>query len=509
MFVIMFKRSEHILFSGLSLLLFVGAFAWLWYIKDMNGVPWDEPWQQKLGVKSWDFAIGKNDDLLGIQNRYHGGSFETLAEGISRAYGAHGFAAKMKVRRVIMVLFFMLGAVCLYFAAKQLSQRKWAGAAALAVLFFTPRIMAQASYNSKDLALLSAGSFFLWMSLAFWNTGKWRFVWLSGIAAGLMISLRIPAVYVLMLWPAVPVFLYFQSKLSVKKMLGCIGLFVPISVLAMYAFWPVLWGSPVERFAEAWSFMSKFPWEDPVLFAGEFTTGDRLPGYYLPVWMAITIPPLWMLLGLLSSAVAFFQLIKKDTQLFRFLFLFGYVVVPILAVWLLKSIVYDEWRHLFFVYPGIILLGIYVLDFLFSRFEKPWFKWALILLFLAQLLEAGLWSYQNKAYTYLYFSPPVRNVVCGRFEQDYWGLSYQDGNAYLLSLYGGEPLKICYVHYPGYYNYWNLRDEEKAKLKLVSYDEAQYVVTSHRYEIKKPDYGDLVFTRKVNGCSILSVFKRF
>lgn len=509
MFVIMFKRSEHILFSGLSLLLFAGAFAWLWYIKDLNGVPWDEPWQQKLGVKSFDFAIGKSDELLGIQNRYHGGSFETLAEGISRAYGAHGFAAKMKVRRVIMVLFFMLGAVCLYFAAKQLSQRKWAGSVALAMLFFTPRIMAQASYNSKDLALLSAASFFLWMSLKFWNTARLRFALLSAIAAGLMISLRIPAVYVLVLWPAIPVFMYFQYTLSLKKMLGSIGLFIPISALAMYAFWPVLWGNPVERFVEAWSFMSKFPWEDPVLFAGEFTKGNRLPGYYLPVWMAITIPPLWLLLGLLSVPLAAFHLLKKNAGVFRFLFLAGFVLVPILAVWILKSIVYDEWRHLFFVYPGLILLGIYVLDFLVSKFEKPWLKWALILLFLAQLWEAGLWSYQNKAHSYLYFSPPVRNVVCGRFEQDYWGLSYRDGNAYLLSLFEDKPIKMCYVLFPGYYNYWNLPDEEKAKLQLVSYDEAQYVVTNHRYEVEKPDYGDLVFSLKVNGCSILSVFKRF
>ena len=52
-----------------------------------------------------------------------------------------------------------------------------------------------------------------------------------------------------------------------------------------------------------------------------------------------------------------------------FLFLLLVIFVPILSIFLFNSIVYNSWRHIFFLYPPLILVSIYFLDIIVIKFR--------------------------------------------------------------------------------------------------------------------------------------------
>lgn len=493
----------------LTILLFLGAFSWLWYLKKNTGVPWDEPWEQALAQKSWDYATGKNEALLQVQNKYHGASFEAFTEAVSRNMDTYSYAEKLQTRRTVLVLFFLVGALFLFLSVKRLTRNYWLALLAVAILFFTPRIMLHAAVNTKDIPILSVAAFFLWASIRFWNTHSVWNALLSGLGAAVMISLRIPAVYVVLLWLFLWLFAWKKGEANLKKR-GITVLAFAVSVCFFtYICWPILWGNPLLNFKNAWVFMSRYPWENEVLFRGQYISALSLPRSYIPVWMGITIPPVWSLLVCVGVLLAVFLLIKRKKESVIFLFLMGFVAVPILAVIVLKSVVYDEWRHVFFIYPAFILIAVYGIHQGLAYAKHPKLVIVPVLLLVgAQLGEVFYWSAQHPRYTYLYFNPLIRANTCGKFEQDYWGFSYKDANEFLISQFSGKSLPICYVHSPGKYNYWALPDTDKQKLALVPYDEAEYLITTHRFEKESFNFGKVVFEHRVNDCAIITVYKK-
>jgi hypothetical protein len=488
---------------GYSLGLLVLAAAWLFFLRDRLGVHWDEPWQQNLGVKVYDYASGRNAELMGIQNRFHGAAFEWTAEWICRLSDAYSFASKVPVRRTVLILFFLMGAIALAFSAVELTDDFRAGPLSLLLVLCTPRIMAHAAFNTKDIPLLAAACFFLFFSLRFFRKPNFSTAIFSGISAGLMVSLRIPGVFVLVLWP---VWVWFSVRQGTPILRAkAVVFFLLTASLCTLLFWPVLWDNPIQRFGEAWQFMSRFPWDDPVLYGGQFIPANLLPADYLPIWILITVP--WVLLiGLVFS----FSVLLKAEYLLRMkqAFLWVFALIPPGAVIVLHSVVYDEWRHVFFIYPALILISVSGFLFVIKRVTFQWFKWVMGFLIVFQVAETGLWVFKHPEHPYLYFSPWIRNRTCGQFEQAYWGQTYAEANRYFLKEYSGKPFRVAYVHAPGYYNRWMLSDADKQKIIPVAYDEADYLVTNHRFEHETFNFGQAVFEQRVNGCSVITVYKR-
>ncbi len=479
------------------------ASIWLFFLRDRLGVHWDEPWQQNLGVKVYDYATGKNAELMHIQNRFHGAAFEWFAEWICRLSDAYSFASKVPVRRTVLILFFLAGALALALAAVELTRDFRAGPLSLLLLLCTPRIMAHAAFNTKDIPLLTAACFLLFFTLRFSRKPGFLMAIFCGISAGLMVSLRIPGVFVLGLWP---VWVWFSMRhVSHVFRLKAVLVFLITAGAFTLLLWPVLWDRPLTRFFEAWQFMSRFPWDDPVLYFGAFIPANRLPVHYLWVWICISVPFL-VLIGLCFSVFSLFRTDQITRSRLFFLVLFS--LIPLLAVAALRSVVYDEWRHVFFIYPALILTAVSGFLFVLKWVSARWIKWVIGCLLVLQVAETGLWVLKNLEYPYLYFSPLIRNNTCGQFEQAYWGQTYAEANRYFLREFSGTPFRVAYVHAPGYYNRWMLSDPDKEKIVPVPYDEAEYLVTNHRFESKKVTFGEPVFEQRVNGCPVITVYKR-
>ena len=93
---------------------------------------------------------------------------------------------------------------------------------------------------------------------------------------------------------------------------------------------------------------------------------------------------------------------------------------------ILKSTLYTGWRHLYFIYPFIILIGLnalkitYIkLDLKKSRNIKKTFN-IIISIF---IIFNFYWLYKNHPFQNNYFNFFAGNKPHNNFEVDYWGLS--------------------------------------------------------------------------------------
>ncbi len=192
------------------------------------------------------------------------------------------------------------------------------------------------------------------------------------------------------------------------------------------AIWPSLW----ERgrtlpLRTAISGFIRFAWVGTVRYFGHAAMSTALPWFYPFVWLPVILNPLAYLLlviGLLRylarpRLVAQSWLLDSrwgpvDLSLRRWLAL--HATLFWLGVLVLRPTLYDEERHLLFLYPPLLVLAALGLDDLGERL-----KYALAALVIASsLLSYAGWG----RYAYVYKSPLVGNRHADRFSGDYWGV---------------------------------------------------------------------------------------
>jgi hypothetical protein len=90
-----------------------------------------------------------------------------------------------------------------------------------------------------------------------------------------------------------------------------------------------------------------------MLFEDKRIISDKVPWYYIPKWIFIS-SPLIVLLGIVLSP---WLLVSKQYKMAMITFLFFAAIFPVAYVIYKKSPLYDGWRHLFFVYPPLVVLS--------------------------------------------------------------------------------------------------------------------------------------------------------
>ncbi|MCC6146914.1 MAG: glycosyltransferase family 39 protein [Anaerolineaceae bacterium] len=484
------------------------------------GLTWDDLAQIEIGELNFKYAFQGDPTLFALKNRYYGPLFEMFLYAVTRGLPDRQLFLP---RHLLTFASVYAGVAALYFLAKKITGSWLAGLLASVLLVTTPFIFAHAFYNSKDIPFLTAFIVAAWTLMRSLDVPACRNTVLHALASAAVIALRAPGILIFGL--TLGLFgLHFLLQPGTEGRRGWLvqGVFYALLTAGLaLLFWPVLWHDPVGGFIQAMRQMGKFPWEGgTVLYRGQFVEAAALPWHYIPVWMLITIPLPYLALAAIGGIKAGFSFLFRPGSILapdkrNFLILTAWLVIPILTVIVLRSVLYDGWRQMFFVYPPVVIFAALGVKALFSiripQIRPVWARGAAGVLLAAALFKPLLFMAQNHPHENVYFNRlggEDMARVKRHYELDYWGLSYKQGLEYLLAYDDSETIPIYVFNRPGRINAQILPEEQRKRLAYMDKpEEATYFLTNYRWHPQPYDYSDEIYAIRVGNASIFSIFR--
>lgn len=489
------------------LLLLIGFFSYQSY-----GISWDEPAQHDIGMLTYNYVTGIDSLLLSDPNRFYNLNIEFLLYLPEKWLHLHSASQIYLSRHIGTYLFFWIGTIFLFLLAKKLFRSAGYGFLAIFILMLTPRIFAHAFINSKDIPLLTFCTISIYALICFLEKPTIRSGLLSGLASGFTTAIR--PVGLLLFALAIAFFLLaLQHKKFEWKKIWLLPAFLFVAIASYYVFQPALWKNPVSGFEETWSMMSHFPFKAGVLFMGEMWPPGTLPWYYVPVWIGITVPVLWIITFIAGVIFFFFRLTKMKfhwAENWQWLLILCWLFFPWIAVLLFHSVIYDEWRHLFFIYPAFILfslLGIQsIANLLASKNQKLRAAWFAVLIIYGGLIST--WMIENHPYENVFFNSLAGKDVYQKYELDYWGTSYRQALEYLVHHDSSAELKVHWENDPCEWNLSWLSKADSSRIHEVPADSCTYFITNYRlhpelFQSQLPRF----YSKIICGNEIMTIFK--
>ena len=402
---------------------------------------------------------------------------------------------------------FIISVICFYFLCLNIFKNKLYSFFGATILYTSPRIFADSFYNNKDLVFLSFFIFLIYFSIRFIKKSNYCNAFLLSIFAAFAIHMRIVAIYVGFL-----IALFFVVELLIKnksnqKKINALVFFFFLKCIFLYLIWPFLWENPINNFLYILKTSTEFAWDVNVFYLGDFYKPRFLPWHYFIVCFFATTPLLISILitgGLIHLILRFFKrLVNIDNNnsykdIWRgeeekiFLFLFFIIFIPIFLNFVHPAI-YNSWRHLFFLYPPLILISIYFIKAIVIKFRKR-----RILFYMNGILAIILLNNIYNLVTlhpfqYVYFNSIFEKKANKLFEIDYWGLSNKFSLEKIVKdNFQKDKITIGVASWTNLYFSEKMLDE-KFKNKLIisgqDFSDADFIFNNNYFEIN-PKYDD-------------------
>lgn len=485
------------------------------------GISWDENDQRILGDMTLQYVKGNNIDLLSSANREYGSAFELTLAWLTQLFRKTDIKNIYIFRHQVTHLLFLISAAAVYYIAQKLSRNKLLAAITMLMYLLSPRIYGHSFYNTKDIPFLCCLAITLAVTLLAFSKNKTTYYVLVGLVAGYTTSIRIMGVMLFMFIGALclaDIIAQRREKATMRKTIMNLGAFIAIYMLATYTFWPYIWHNPLHKFVHAYTTMAHYKWHCEVLLDGQTIYATNLPWWYLPRWFSITLPIAWLFFGLAGIVWLIADVLRAPAKFIangterHFLLYFLCFICPVSAVLLLHSVVYDDWRHVYFVYAPFTLMALY---FLMKVFDTK-FKKAAISLFGIQVCMLGYFMVANARYEYLYFNELVPNAgeyIRKNYELDYWGLSCRQALEYIARTDKKDTILISgNIGGPVIINPAILDSPDRYRFKWAGVWQSDYFITNYRWHPDDYDKDGLpankkVFNIMVNNSSIITVYK--
>jgi len=434
-----------------------------------------------------------------------------------------------ELRHYLNFIFYFVG--CVYFY-KLLSLRfnKLISLIGCAFFVLSPRIYGESFYNMKDIIFLTFLTMSYFYCFKYFLFSKKMDLIILAILSAICIQVRIIGLAL----PLSFIFFYFLSILSKPNHLKNFFnyfIFLILTILFLYCFWPYLWSSPLKNF-----FSIFYNWVPSIhiLFKGNYILNDYLPFSYLPLWILISTPTIhiiFFIFGFFHISKRFFirlinveknklsydfwRGIKEKNDLFLFL---NFVVLMILIIFLNVRL-FNSWKHLYFVNFYIIYITTFGLNSLFIFFKKKKFiKIYLSIIFLC-LSFTTFKMYKYHPYQGLYFNSLVSDNFKNKFEIDFTALSARH---FFNKIFDKNTKDKVYIGTASWTPLNRTLDvfakKEKNKIVFVGqdYQKAEYIFTNNISEVDKtlndkydiPKNFSKYYDYKIEGLILYSVYKK-
>lgn len=522
---------------SIALLFLVLLLAGLW-ATDGYGPPVDERSEQIILQENLkEYAIRLIGPQSGAARYYDALEIGRISESIERD---HGQAAYYMASPLLQIqngalrafcwhaytwLWFMAGVWALYALARGLGCGRFLAFSSCLVLYLCPRFFAEGHYNNKDMVLLSLTLLTLWLGLRLLkNPGFWRGFWFS-LAGALAANTKVAGV---LAWGLMG--LCVVARLSARKewtrrmaaiaagTVGCFGL--------MYALMtPALWSDPFGYLGYLLQNASGFSrWTGVVMFCGEWIdqTVRPLPRIYLPYMIWATLPLYVLPLCALGQYCLARDWWKKKAACFcdiRILTLTACSLVwllPLAYAVVSRPLVYNGWRHFYFLFGGLLPLCAEGLRRLGLALQRRVVLRRMAILFLTFLLLLNaLGVVREHPYQFAYYNPFARKNADQRMDMDYWNVGAASA---IERLCQERPGMLAVgaredMSQHGLLNtYPTLSQATQARLTVAPGDAAPYLLENQTYALVyrlEPPLGyRILFQLKSYGNVIWTVYER-
>lgn len=489
-------RHESIPLLILTLFLIIGFVSYRDY-----GIAWDEQAQMvDIGKATYEFIINKTPHIyINNKEKYHGPAFEVVVYSLQSLFGKTSNPDNYYFRHLISYILYWLGGLSLFLLLRKIYKSYFIISIGLLWYFLMPRFFAESFFNSKDIAFYVFTIFSIHSLFNLIKNPGYKNAFIHALVCGFAIGIRITGILI----PLISITILgltalsniFRGK-SYKKLVMTILQFTPLTIAFIIIFWPILWLDPVHHFLGAFQEMKLFPWDSTVRYQGNFISSLELPWHYSITWMLITIPELI----LIFFALAILYLIKKVIKLKQeFInkyplefFSISLLILTLGSVIYNHSVLYDGWRHLFFLFAPILFISISGLQFLIQQIKDytPLYKTLTKSIILIFTFQIGYVAFTLHPYQNVYFNTASGiNNESKRFEYelDYWGLSFREATEKLLEQDTSYKIKIHFPNNAGHHNLSILNETQRNRIIETSFEEADYFITNYRW-------GDREFT---------------
>ena len=506
------------------------------------GVGWDEQNNFNYGAITLDHVLGRNADAHHYRNpddfwhpvsgqfaRTHGPAFEVLLVAIERASGLGETPGGIKLRHLCVYLTLVGGAFFFYLLCRRVFSSVALGLLGALLYMLHPRIFAHGFHNSMDIGFLALFTVCMFTMLRCVERPGLARGCIHGLACAVLVDIRIAGLLVPCLSGG---FLLLELAAAsprlpqLRRSGACVGGFVLLFFPVVVLLWPMLWSDPVGNLLAALSVSSKDPWNWWELYLGQKIYARDVPWHFTPVWLLVTTPPLQLALAVVGLG-ALAAALRPRWSCYRehrgLLLGLCCLLGPLAAVALLRSTLFNGWRHMYFIYPGLLLPGLYGVAALrrwCGRLQTAWARRAVSAL-LATLLLYGVGS----TVAFMVRSHPQQvayfNVFTGglagaraRFQTGYWGSEYREGLEQILKLHrrpgcciriyaSREPAAMA----PVGFNLGLLPEPQRSWFQITEdLSRADYFLTNFCNHIPHPRLPEL-WSREVDGVKVIALYR--
>lgn len=424
------KPFSEIFFKSLSFLLLIVYLVCGIFIFRDYGASSDEYNQIEAGHITWAAIcekLGKETPefknlpkLTDYYNRYYGqaATFPTVIIEALKGFSLD-ISTVLRLRHIWNFTLYFTGLVCLSILMKLRHKRDDVVFFLLLMHILTPRLFGEAFYNDRDVMLLSL----MWISLLSYELFTRRPGILTALLCGAFFALAVNTRFfalVLVLLPLIRLFRPDQQKRQYNLIM------IGSTLFFWYLFTPLFWSSLIPELTAAFRTFATGKQRTQetagmanILFFGRYYPENALPIFYLPLWIFISTPLIPQILTVIGLVKSFRS---KPDLMDRFMGTF--LCLGIAAVMLIRPVLYNGWRHMYFFYVPIFWFAAAGLSRLLSMPSKLFRRGSICL-----ILISALWSVYRiinlHPYEYVYLNPLFQNRLAD-FDRDYWRLSTRE-----------------------------------------------------------------------------------
>lgn len=479
-----------------------------WIVRADFAMSMDEPPLFAYGLQAWDYLFNGGPVPPAADWRFHTPLYQFVFIWLAKHLPSDGMLI-FGVSRFVSFLVFSIGWWSLYALARRLTGSHWWALGTVVCLTLSPRMFAHAFYNPKDIPTFAFFTLGVLLLARLMEKRSALRVVLFGLVTGFAISLRpfsllLPAFAAL--WFGLD---WLRAPAREKRPTALWGLATLAAVLLLtIVVWPRLWSDPIGGLAGA-IFDNTSRSDEGFYLGTHYDT--RFPWHYLPVWMVLTVPLAYSALFLSGLGFAAWELRRPKRFLFErplLLVALLWIGLPVLAKMLGRIGLFDEWRHLLFIYSAFLLIAVFGAKRLWETLGT-WPRRIAVALVALNMAATLVWMVRWHPFEYLYFSVPSA-LVKGEMEMDYWGLSYVEGLRWIAANDQSARIPVYIRNDVGVGHILMLPPADQARLYAVkSSAQALYILDTLRWTHYEPSVPEdrLLHVVTADGLPVMWVYR--